>query len=38
MDGKIGYITEDKTLSKLDDPLFATWDADNSMVMTWLVN
>ncbi|KAA0038659.1 uncharacterized protein E5676_scaffold455G005590 [Cucumis melo var. makuwa] len=34
---KIGYITIEKIVQKLD-PLFATWDAENSMVMTWLVN
>lgn len=36
--GKIGYITGDKKVPANDDPLYATWDAENSMVMTWLVN
>ncbi|KAA0038340.1 uncharacterized protein E5676_scaffold506G001230 [Cucumis melo var. makuwa] len=36
--GKIDNIMGEKSIPKLDDPLFATWDAKNSMVMTWLVN
>ncbi|KAL9441801.1 hypothetical protein AB3S75_020326 [Citrus x aurantiifolia] len=36
--GKIGYITGDKKVPANDDPLYATWDAENSIVMTWLVN
>ena len=36
--GKIGHITREKTTSSLADPSFAGWDAENSMVMTWLVN
>ena len=36
--GKIGYLTGEKIAPSLDDPLFAVWDAENSMVMTWLVN
>lgn len=38
--GKIGYITGDKEApaDKVKDPLYAAWDAENSMVMTWLVN
>ena len=27
-----------EALPKLDDPLFAIWDVENFMVMTWLVN
>ncbi|XP_074556441.1 uncharacterized protein LOC141812295 [Curcuma longa] len=36
--GKIGYITGDKKAPAVNDPLHAVWDAENSMVMTWLVN
>ncbi|GMP91570.1 hypothetical protein CsSME_00042214 [Camellia sinensis var. sinensis] len=36
--GKIGYITGDKKAPAVNDPLFDNWDAENSMVMTWLVN
>ena len=36
--GKIGYVTRDKKAPTVDDPLYATLDAENSMVMTWLVN
>lgn len=36
--GKIGYITGDKEEPDIDDPSHGTWDAENSMVMTWLVN
>ena len=36
--GKIGYIIGDKKVPANDDPLYATWDAENSMVMPWLVN
>ncbi|KAJ8640502.1 hypothetical protein MRB53_017196 [Persea americana] len=36
--GKIGYLTGDKKAPTLEDPTYVTWDAENSMVMTWLVN
>ncbi|XP_073272345.1 uncharacterized protein [Primulina huaijiensis] len=36
--GKMGYLTGDKKALSEDDPMYATWDAENSMVMTWLVN
>ena len=36
--GKIGYITGDKKAPAANDPMFDKWDAENSMVMTWLVN
>lgn len=36
--GKIGYLTGDKKAPTPKDPTYATWDAENSMVMTWLVN
>ncbi|KAL9462523.1 hypothetical protein AB3S75_000513 [Citrus x aurantiifolia] len=36
--GKMGYLTEDKKEPAKEDPSYATWDAENSMVMTWLVN
>ena len=35
--GKIGYVTGDKKAPAVNDPLFDSWDAENSMVMTWLV-
>ena len=36
--GKIGYLTGEKKALALDDAAYATWDAENSMVMAWLVN
>nr|XP_024926670.2 uncharacterized protein LOC112490678 [Ziziphus jujuba var. spinosa] len=36
--GKIGYITRDTKKPDVNDPTYAIWDAENSMVMTWLVN
>ena len=35
---KIGYLTGDKVAPASEDPLYTIWDAENSMVMTWLVN
>ncbi|RVW69990.1 hypothetical protein CK203_052724 [Vitis vinifera] len=35
--GKIGYLTGDKVALASEDPLYTTWDAENSMVMTWLM-
>jgi hypothetical protein len=36
--GKMGYLTGDKIAPAEADLTYATWDAENSMVMTWLVN
>ena len=36
--GKIGYLTGDKKEPVADDPSHSIWDAENSMVMIWLVN
>lgn len=36
--GKMGYLTGEKKAPAVDDQNYATWDAENSMVMTWLVN
>ena len=36
--GKMGYLTGEKKAPEVDDPNYAIWDAENSMVMTWLVN
>ena len=36
--GKIGYITGDKKQPDKASANYDTWDAENSMVMTWLVN
>ena len=36
--GKMGYLTGEKKAPAVDDPIYAIWDAENSMVMTWLVN
>lgn len=36
--GKMGYLTGEKKTPAVVDPSYATWDAENSMVMTWLVN
>ncbi|GMI85841.1 hypothetical protein like AT1G21280 [Hibiscus trionum] len=35
--GKIGYLTGEKKEPNMDDPSYSSWDAENSMVMTWLV-
>ena len=34
----MGYLTGEKKAPAVDDPAHVTWDAENSMVMTWLVN
>ncbi|KAG6492095.1 hypothetical protein ZIOFF_047045 [Zingiber officinale] len=34
----MGYLTGEKKTPSEKDPMYATWDAENSMVMTWLVN
>ena len=36
--GKIGYLTGDMKELEANDANYPTWDAENSMVMTWLVN
>ena len=36
--GKIGYLTGSIKEPTEEDPKFQTWDADNSMIMSWLVN
>ena len=36
--GKIGYITGETKKPDVKDSIYAIWDAENSMVMTWLVN
>ncbi|XP_057416096.1 uncharacterized protein LOC130710761 [Lotus japonicus] len=36
--GKLGYLTGEKPMPDIADPQYAVWDAENSMVMTWLVN
>ena len=36
--GKLGYRTGDKKATATEDPTYVTWDAENLMVMTWLVN
>ncbi|KAL5816090.1 hypothetical protein ACOSQ3_024468 [Xanthoceras sorbifolium] len=36
--GKIGYLTGEKKEPKPKDSAYSTWDAENSMVMTWLVH
>ena len=34
----MGYLTGEKRAPIVDDPNYPTWDAENSMMMTWLVN
>ena len=34
----MGYLIGEKKAPAEDDPAYATWDAENSMVMTWLAN
>ena len=36
--GKIGYLTEDTKEPEANDANYLAWDAENLMVMTWLVN
>ncbi|KAI9177655.1 hypothetical protein LWI28_017786 [Acer negundo] len=36
--GKIGYLTGEKAEPDAKDSTHATWDAENSMVMAWLIN
>ncbi|XP_071920664.1 uncharacterized protein [Coffea arabica] len=36
--GKMGYLTGETKAPICTDLAYATWDAENSMVMTWLVN
>lgn len=36
--GKIGYITREVTAPANNNPNYAVWDTENSMIMTWLVN
>ena len=36
--GKIGYLTGKTKTKESMNPSYATWDAKNSMIMTWLVN
>ncbi|KAI5434790.1 hypothetical protein KIW84_021561 [Lathyrus oleraceus] len=35
---KLGYLNGERPKPDIDDPRYAIWDAENSMVMTWLVN
>ena len=35
---KIGYLTSETTTTEKTDATYATWDAENSMIMAWLVN
>ena len=36
--GKMGYLNGEKKAPAEADPTYDTWDAENSMVMAWLVN
>ncbi|KAJ1420634.1 hypothetical protein SESBI_14208 [Sesbania bispinosa] len=36
--GKLGYLTGERLEPDIIDPQYVVWDAENSMVMTWLVN
>ncbi|KAH9697911.1 retrovirus-related pol polyprotein from transposon RE1 [Citrus sinensis] len=36
--GKIGYLTRDVKAPEIFDPSYGVWDAENSMIMAWLVN
>eukprot|EP00257_Ricinus_communis_P027026 XP_025014440.1 uncharacterized protein LOC112536078 [Ricinus communis] len=36
--GKSGYLTGEKKEPDMDDSSYSSWDAENSKVMTWLVN
>ncbi|TXG48737.1 hypothetical protein EZV62_024612 [Acer yangbiense] len=36
--GKIGYLTGETKAHEKTNSTYATWDAENSMIMSWLVN
>ena len=36
--GKIGYLIGDTKEPAKTDPRYATWDAENFMIMAWMVN
>ena len=36
--GKIGYLNGETKAPQKEDPTYAKWDAENSMIMAWLVN
>ena len=36
--GKLGYITGDLPAPSLDDPSYKVWQAENSIVLAWLIN
>lgn len=36
--GKLGYINGSKPKPAETDPTFSTWDAENSIVMAWIIN
>ncbi|RVW97657.1 hypothetical protein CK203_028060 [Vitis vinifera] len=36
--GKLGYLTSTNKAPKSEDPVYQTWDSENSMVMVWLIN
>lgn len=36
--GKIGYLIGATKAPRRDDPTYSIWDAENSMIMFWLVN
>ncbi|KAJ9541315.1 hypothetical protein OSB04_027821 [Centaurea solstitialis] len=36
--GRIGYVTSKIPVPATTDPKYSQWDAENSMVMTWLIN
>ena len=36
--GRLSFLTGESTAPSPDDPSFRQWDAENSMVLTWLIN
>ena len=34
----MGYLTSANKAPKSEDPVYQTWDSENSMVMAWLIN
>lgn len=36
--GKVRYVTGDASKHDSSDPKFSTWDAENSIVMAWIIN
>ena len=36
--GRINYLNGTKQAQKFDDPTYHVWDAESSMILSWLIN